>query len=316
VFKSNRDNGYERPASVINRWWTMAGPGAVALLLLALTLLWPTPTADAQCGTQTSSCKNCHEVQGQDPVNTEGEWHTAHAFGDFCEFCHAGNVQATDKAAAHTGLVAWNADVKAACSACHAADYEAKAQTYATALGVELDTGGGAATGGDSSSDSIAPGGGPVLAVAPPSGGTVIDFNKASFDLRADTGAPFNWGNAILVVLILGMAVGGSGFVAWREELLPKFRAWRAKPYVAATLRAQELTAVWQLLIQTQPELTELVPALANADPHTLRALARLLSDPQRGPQLVQTLSQLDPKLVEQVRQLSPRERELLMALA
>ena len=60
----------------------------------------------AQCGSAASSCKNCHEVKGEDAVNAKGDWHTQHAFGDFCEFCHAGNVQAADKTAAHQGLVA------------------------------------------------------------------------------------------------------------------------------------------------------------------------------------------------------------------
>ena len=52
----------------------------------------------------------------------------AHAFGDFCEFCHGGNVQATDEAAAHQGMVQPLDDVKTNCSSCHAADYQAKAE--------------------------------------------------------------------------------------------------------------------------------------------------------------------------------------------
>src|SRR5688572_16953692 len=53
-------------------------------------------SAKAQCGTSASSCQSCHEVQKQDPVNTEGDWHIQHSFGDFCEFCHGGNVTATE----------------------------------------------------------------------------------------------------------------------------------------------------------------------------------------------------------------------------
>ena len=98
----------------------------------------------AQCGSQASSCKNCHEVKGEDSVNAKGDWHVSHAFGDFCEFCHGGNVQATDEAAAHQGLVQPLDDVKTNCSSCHADDYQAKAETYAKTLGVTL----GAATGG------------------------------------------------------------------------------------------------------------------------------------------------------------------------
>ncbi len=98
-----------------------------------------------QCGSQASSCKNCHEVKGEDPVNSKGDWHTAHAFGDFCEFCHGGNVQATDKAAAHEGLVQPLGDIKTNCSSCHAQDYQTKAEVYATALGVTVGGSGGAA---------------------------------------------------------------------------------------------------------------------------------------------------------------------------
>ena len=64
-------------------------------IVLATLFLWSsTNNAQAQCGSQASSCKNCHEVQAQDPVNNDGTgWHQSHAFGDFCYLCHAGNNQ-------------------------------------------------------------------------------------------------------------------------------------------------------------------------------------------------------------------------------
>lgn len=96
-------------------------------------------SAQAQCGSSASSCKNCHEVQGEDPVNNDGtNWHEAHAFGDFCEFCHAGNVQATDKETAHVGLEAPLDNVQVSCGNCHAADLDERATVYAVALGVEI----------------------------------------------------------------------------------------------------------------------------------------------------------------------------------
>ena len=96
----------------------------------------------AQCGSQASSCKNCHEVQAKDPVNNDGtSWHQSHAFGDFCYICHAGNNQATDKVAAHTGMVSPLADVKASCAQCHPNDLQARAQVYATKLGVQIGAG-------------------------------------------------------------------------------------------------------------------------------------------------------------------------------
>ncbi len=93
--------------------------GMVIVIAIGLFLATATPVS-AQCGSQASSCKNCHEVQGQDPVNSDGTgWHQSHAFGDFCYICHGGNQQATDKDAAHQGMVDPLSDIKAACQQCH-----------------------------------------------------------------------------------------------------------------------------------------------------------------------------------------------------
>lgn len=191
-----------------DRWWII--PGALVLLLLMLAPFW-TASVQAQCGTQASSCKNCHEVQGKHPVNSKGAWHTDHAFGDFCEFCHAGNVQAADKTAAHQGLVPWNADVKASCASCHASDYEQRAQTYATALGVQINTGAagasGAAAGGQISG----------TAACAPLGGEEIDYNLLYAEQIAPPPLVSNWGNLILGVMILGVGVIFVG-TAWTWE--------------------------------------------------------------------------------------------------
>lgn len=191
-----------------NRWWII--PGAVVLLLLALVQFWPPPAVHAQCGTQASSCKNCHEVQAKDPVNSKGAWHTDHAFGDFCEFCHAGNVQAKDKTAAHQGLVAWNADVKASCSSCHATDYEARGQTYASTLGVQINTGAGAAT---TAAGAVSD----ATAACAPQGGEEIDFNLLYAQQVAPPPLVSNWGNLILGLMIVGLGVVFAG-TAWTWE--------------------------------------------------------------------------------------------------
>ncbi len=97
--------------------------GLGILLLIGMVLLLPASSADAQCGSQASSCKNCHETQGKDPVNSDGTgWHTGHAFGDFCYICHAGNNQSMDQEQAHAGMVDPLSDVNAACASCHPAD--------------------------------------------------------------------------------------------------------------------------------------------------------------------------------------------------
>lgn len=126
-----------------------SGVGIMILALLPVFLYVTSQPTAAQCGTSASSCKNCHEVQGQDSVNAIGDWHTAHAFGDFCEFCHAGNVEAKAKEEAHVGMVSPLMDIKASCQSCHPQDYNDKAQVYAAALGVQLNaaSAGGAAVG-------------------------------------------------------------------------------------------------------------------------------------------------------------------------
>src|SRR5512140_2831352 len=117
--------------------------GILLLLISGFAFIGVKPV-QAQCGSQASSCKNCHEVQGQDPVNNDGTgWHQSHAFGDFCYLCHAGNNQAKDEATAHTGMVPPLSDVKAACQSCHPNDLMERAQVYATALGVKVGEGGG-----------------------------------------------------------------------------------------------------------------------------------------------------------------------------
>ena len=201
------------------RWWIIAGAGI--LLLLALMQL-RLPAVQAQCGTQASSCKNCHEVQAKDPVNSTGSWHTDHAFGDFCEFCHAGNVHAKDATAAHQGMVGWNADVKASCASCHAADYEKRGQTYASTLGVQLNTG---------SNGAPAASAGTVIsatAACAPQGGEEIDYNLLYTQQIARPPLVSNWGNLILGLMILGVGTVFFG-AAWTWE------GWGAK--VAAWIR-------------------------------------------------------------------------------
>ncbi len=142
--------------------------GLAALLVAAVVLLWPSADAQAQCGSQASSCKNCHEVQGQDPVNNDGTgWHVSHAFGDFCYLCHAGNNQSMDKDTAHTGMVPPLSDIKAGCQSCHPNDLQERALVYASALGVTLDSG-GAGSGGSSVSSTGGENSAPVTSAEQP----------------------------------------------------------------------------------------------------------------------------------------------------
>jgi len=199
----------------------------VLLLLVSMFAFVGVKPAKAQCGSQASSCKNCHEVQGQKSVNADGTgWHQSHAFGDFCYICHAGNNQATDKAAAHQGMVSPLADVKASCQQCHAADLDARAKVYADILGITA--GSDAAAPATSVPEAVAP----VATESVPSAASsqssnqvvVNDPNAVNYAQNYDEivlgKKPTNWGNMILIGMIGLMAVGGGGFVVTREKLI------------------------------------------------------------------------------------------------
>lgn len=198
--------------------------GLAVVIAVGIFLATASP-ASAQCGSQASSCKNCHEVQGELSVNADGTgWHQSHAFGDFCYICHAGNNQAKDKTAAHEGMVAPLSDINAACQQCHIADLDARAKVYADALGVEIGSGTAApAVGG---SDAA-----PVVAEAAPAAASnqcneivVDDPNAVNYVQNYDEivlgKKPINWGNMILMGMIGLMVVGGGGFVITREKLV------------------------------------------------------------------------------------------------
>jgi hypothetical protein len=237
-----------------------------------------------QCGSQASSCKNCHEVKGEDPVNSKGDWHTAHAFGDFCEFCHGGNVQATDKAAAHEGLVQPLGDVKLNCSSCHAQDYQAKAEVYATALGVTVGGSGGAAqppadsagttqTTPQQPTDAAQPPAEPAQQAAPQpataptlptlTSNEIVDYVA---QYRAMQPLPPNTATMIISLLLVVVVVGGGAFVVWNEWRL---RSKQRRPFSAATAAATDERSL---------ELAQLQPMLERLDAQSLRGLRTLLS--------------------------------------
>jgi hypothetical protein len=242
----------------------------LALVIASSIFLATASTASAQCGSQASSCKNCHEVQGQDPVNSDGTgWHQSHAFGDFCYICHAGNQQATDKAAAHQGMVDPLSDVKAACQQCHVADLDARAQVYASALGVEVGSSSAAAASG--SSDAA-----PVNAVPAPAASSqncnemVVDDPNAvnyvqSYDEIVLGNKPINWGNSILVAMIGLMVVGGGGFVVTREKLVNvKF---------GDTRKVED---------EYPADVVELLPKIAGLKAGTRKSLKNVLDNPKK----------------------------------
>lgn len=241
---------------------------SLGVLLILATSVWlaSAQPAAAQCGSSASSCKNCHEVQAQDPVNQDGTgWHQSHAFGDFCYLCHAGNNQATDKVEAHTGMVPPLADVQASCQQCHLSDLDARAQVYASALGVDFGTGGGEPAG----SSSTGTGGEPVVSAPVTTVLDVDDENLVDYAGRYDElvlgKRPVNWGNVILIAMIAMLALGGGAFVAHNERLV--------KVSFGDTRKVEG---------EYPADVVDMLPTLAKLDPKLRKSLKSLLEEPKK----------------------------------
>ncbi len=290
-------------------------PIFLGALLFAGFLLLTTPTrASAQCGSQASSCKNCHETQGADPVNNDGTtWHTQHAQIDACVSCHAGNPQSTDKTQSHSGMVAWYSDVKAGCFACHPDNYMQLAQEYATTLGVNLGDAGTAPASVTPEATAVTTA---TVGTQPSARGIVVS-EPGSIDYVQQYQStvlgehPINWGNVIVLLLLLGLLFGGGAFVYWNER-----RRRGLKGFFPT--RADKIPALVNapMVEGYTSEVTELLPLINKLNPVGLHALKRILANPEQANELLHSLSHLDPELVQRVQALDKDSRSLLMGLA
>ena len=255
--------------------------GLLALLVCGVALVITQP-AQAQCGSQASSCKNCHEVQAKDPVNNDGTgWHQSHAFGDFCYICHGGNQQATDETTAHAGMVPPLSDIKASCQQCHPNDLQARAQVYASALSVEI---GGTTNASDvtptpapteAPASTAAPAAAPQQASVAPDDGKLVDYVKRyNEDVLGQNST--NWGNVILLVMIGAMVIGGGGLVMHNEHLV-NISFHETKP------ASEEYPA----------DVVDMLPEIAKLKPNARKSLRRLLSKPDATAEVLTSIDKL-----------------------
>ncbi len=250
------------------------------LALASAIALLSVQAASAQCGSQASSCKNCHETQAKDPVNNDGTaWHKDHAFGDFCYICHGGNSQSLDETAAHAGMVNPMSDIQAACAQCHASDLQAKAQVYASALGVQVTTG---ATASPAAPTSAAPSATPAasagpaqasLGAAPAAGSSDLVDYVQRYDQNALGQQPLNVGNTILIIMIVVMVLGGGAMVVMREGLVRvSFKETRPVPG------------------EYPRDVVEILPDLAKLKPAARKSLQRVLQKPSAAGNLLEAV--------------------------
>jgi hypothetical protein len=275
----------------------------LAALLALIFLAYPRP-AEAQCGSAASSCRNCHEVQKVAPVSAKGAWHTQHAFGDFCAFCHSGNTKAKDKTAAHTGMLEPLADVKGACQSCHPNDYMDRAKKYADALGKPIGTGTG--TSAPPSAGTTTTASATNCGPAAPTGGQVIDLNKVYAGL--DQPQPNVIGNAILIALIVAVALVLLALILYYERPIPRAVA-AFRQLLATPVNAPATAGV-------SPEVGAVLPLLSSSDPATVRAVSQLLSDRENGPRILKALSHLDLRALAELGESDQKALASLLALA
>jgi hypothetical protein len=238
-------------------------------LLTIITGIWlaSAQPVEAQCGSSASSCKNCHEVQGELSVNQDGtSWHQSHAFGDFCNICHAGNSQATEASEAHTGMEDPLSDIQSACQQCHPDDLQARAQVYADQLGVEI------GSGSQSQADEAVQ---TPTATAEPSTETgmattelvVDDPDLVDYAERYDEIVlgqhPVNWGNVVLGAMSVILLVGGGGFVLTNEKLV-KISFGDTKTVEGAY----------------PSDVVDMLPVISNLKPSARKTLKSILSHP------------------------------------
>jgi len=259
--------------------------GMAIVITVGMSLVTATPVS-AQCGSQASSCKNCHEVQGQDPVNSDGtDWHQSHAFGDFCYICHGGNQQATDKDAAHQGMEDPLSDIQAACQQCHATDLEARAQVYATALGVTLGSGSATPTPGASDAAPVSAAPTPAAAASSTSDQNcndivvndpdAVDYAQ-NYDEIVLGKKPINWGNSILIGMIGLVVVGGGGFVVTREKLVDvKF---------GDTRKVED---------EYPADVVEMLPKIAGLKAGARKSLKNVLNNPEKADKVLDLIDEI-----------------------
>ncbi len=268
------------------RWFVIPiAAGIILLFVSVIALVWVQP-AQAQCGSQASSCKNCHEVQGKKPVNNDGtQWHQSHAFGDFCYICHGGNQQATDETAAHTGMVDPLSDVKASCQQCHPNDLDARAKVYADILGVKVGSTSATpaapaatqAPASNTTSPQAQPESAPVATLAPNDPNLVDYVQRYNENVLGQHAT--NWGNVILLVMIGAMVIGGGGMVIQHEGLV-KISFKDTKPVEG----------------EYPADVVDMVPTIAKLKPNARKSLRHLLEKPDDTSEVLTSIDKLSQR--------------------
>jgi uncharacterized protein len=197
----------------------------VGILLLTAAVIWlaAAPVVQAQC-VGVSSCKNCHELQGQRPSSLQYAWHSDHMVFDFCGACHSGDRLADEADAAHSGATAALDQMATYCRDCHVEDLEAYFGAYAEEAGIDAESALAQADAGPQTfslfGETVKPAG-PLLPGAEDGADQGGDFGAGAGAQPAPAEPESNrTANAALAGLLLAGVLGGGGYVVWNERRL------------------------------------------------------------------------------------------------
>lgn len=266
--------------------------GLFSVFLASSYFLGPQETAQAACGASTSSCKTCHEVQGQDSVLKKGDWHVQHAFGDFCQACHLGVATENDKTKAHAGVVAKPlSQPDQSCASCHPSDTATRVAKYGGSVS-------GSTPSGSSSTNTASPSGTsnpadssgavtPSVAATQVPPGANSNFDLIDFNKYIQNKSPWlAWIIGVLDVLVL--LILGVLILRWKKG----FWLW-------SLLRGKgKVISLNSLPIEVQEVLTR----LENSDMPTILALENILQR-KDGAQLLDAVSRLPENALEQLQE-------------
>lgn len=285
--------------------------GAFGLLFCGLFWLSTPEVTEAACGASTTSCKTCHEIKGEDPVSKKGDWHSQHAFADFCQACHLGVATENEKEKAHAGIIAAPlTQPEQSCVSCHPSDVAARVAQYGGT--VSGGTGGSPASSSDSGSvgsDGSGSGNGPANpgdtgSLTPSPAATQIppaeNPNYDVLDFKATNATPWL---AWVIGIINGLMLVGLAILLWRWKKgfwpwAPVLGKMKHGPYSTLPAEVQDVFA--QLLA---------------GDMNTLIALEKILKGRQ-GAQVLQILANLPEEVRLQLLKLKEDEFKTLSSLS
>jgi hypothetical protein len=189
-----------------------------------------------------------------------------------------------------------------------------RAQVYATALGVEIGSGGNASPGNIQETETNSQTSGEELSPAPAllvTSEEVVDYNQR-YDEQVLGVRSVNWGNVILVVMIAAIAFGGGAYVWFNERKL------RGLPFVPGSTKTVTRAKALDIpqIEGYSPDVLALLPQIEKLNPLGLQALKRLLENPDQASEMLHSMSRIDPELIKRIRNLDRESRALLLALS